>query len=61
MAKIDLLKTKWVLAFRDRGLGHGDYAIMTPNQDLVVECPSKEVANHIVELHNAVLKEEAKK
>lgn len=57
MAKIDLLKTKWILAFRDRGLGHGDYAVTIPNQDLVVECPSKEVANHIVKLHNATLKE----
>jgi len=53
------LKTKWTLGFKDRGLGRGDFAVVTPDQDLVIECPSKEVANHIIELHNKSLEKPA--
>ena len=51
----DFRKTKWTIGFKDRGLGHGDFAVMASAQDVVVECPSREVANHIIELHNKSL------
>lgn len=53
----EILKTKWALASRNRGIGREDFAIITPDQDLVIECPSKEVADHIIELHNKSLAE----
>jgi len=40
-------------------MGHGDYAVMTTGEidkgEVIVECPSREIAEHIIELHNARL------
>ena len=52
-----LLGAKWSVGFKDRGLGHGDFAVLTKIGELVVECPNKEIANHIVRLHNSDLSE----
>jgi hypothetical protein len=53
--QMDTLHKKWTLGFKDRGLGHGDYAVVTVKNALVVECPNKEIAEHIIEIHNAYL------
>lgn len=48
-----LMSSVWDVGFRDRGMGHGDFAVITKkNKELVVECSSKEIAEHIVKLHN---------
>ena len=51
----EVLLPDWALAFRDRGMGHGDFGVVVKDKDdkLVLECPSREVAEHIVEIHNA--------
>jgi hypothetical protein len=51
-----ILQTPWAVGFRDRGMGHGDYGVVTEDDALVCPCDSKEVAEHICELHNATLK-----
>lgn len=51
MTPEEVIKSPWSLGFKDRGLGHGDYAIMIDKM-IVVKCPSYEVAKHILELHN---------
>lgn len=51
MTPKEMIELPWSLGFKDRGLGHGDYAIMIDNT-LVAECPSREVAEHIIKLHN---------
>lgn len=51
----EILKVEWTLGFKDRGLGYGDFAIITPDRGLVIECPDQEVADHIIELHNKSL------
>lgn len=49
-----LLSCVWMIGYRDRGLGHGDFAVLTKKTgELVVECSSHELAAHIVEAHNA--------
>ena len=48
-------KCKWFVGFRDRGLGHGDFAVMTKFKGkdiLVVECSDREIADHICKVHN---------
>jgi hypothetical protein len=45
------------LGFKDRGMGHGDFAVLTNKSKLVAKCFSKEIAEHIIELHNKTLKE----
>ena len=50
----DILNSKWEVGFKDRGHGNGDYGIMI-NEKLIIECPSKEIAVHIIELHNESL------
>ncbi len=47
-----ILSAKWGVGFHDRGHGHGDYAVITVAGVLVVKC-EKEIAEHIVALHNA--------
>lgn len=50
---------RWTLGFKDRGMGHGDWAVVTTGEvgklEVIVECPNKEIAEHIIELHNARL------
>ncbi len=48
-----LLHCRWEVAFKDRGMGHGDFGVMTETGELVVECPSRDIAGHIVSIHNA--------
>jgi hypothetical protein len=52
---IDFLKIKWNLGFKDRGMGHGDFAVLTDKAELVAKCLSKEIAEHIIELHSKTL------
>lgn len=54
---IDSLKIKWSLGFKDRGMGHGNFAVLTDKSELVAKCFSKETAEHIIELHNKTLEE----
>ena len=49
----DLLCTKWALGAMHRGMGHYSYAVLTEAGAVVVECKiDKELAEHIVEIHN---------
>jgi hypothetical protein len=51
------VSVKWAVGFRDRGHGHGDYAVITASKgELVVECDFLGMAKHIVDAHNATLK-----
>ena len=43
----------WKLGFRDRGLGHGDFAVLDRFGDLVAETPNREDAEFIVAAANA--------
>lgn len=43
----------WKLGFRDRGLGHGDFAVLDHFGDLVAETPSREDAELIIAAVNA--------
>lgn len=47
-----ILKKKWYIGFKDRGMGHGDFAVITKKNLVVVECPTREIADHICKLHN---------
>jgi len=54
------LEKKWALGWKDRGLGHGDWAVIIEDavetaEHLVVECKTKELAEHIINLHNQSL------
>ena len=44
----------WALAYRDRGLGHGDYGVMDANGVLVVGSLDPEIAELIVTAVNAL-------
>lgn len=49
---------KWAVGFRDRGHGHGDFAVITKKtRILLVECAYEMLAEHIVQLHNKSLTE----
>lgn len=53
---------RWSLGFHDRGHGHGDVGVITRafyRTVLIVKCPYGEIAEHIVNLHNAGLPEDA--
>jgi hypothetical protein len=48
-----LLESEWEVGFRDRGMGHGDYAVITKYKGktiVVCECPSLQIAQFIVNL-----------
>jgi hypothetical protein len=48
-----MLKLRWKLGYKDRGMGRGDFAILTQDtEELVVECPCREVAEHLIGLQN---------
>lgn len=49
---LEQLLVRWEVGFNDRGMGHGDFAVITEDGLRIVECPNKEFAEHIVELHN---------
>lgn len=52
-----VLRMRWTIGFKDRGMGHGDYAVMTKKYGfIVVECPDMDIAEHICNLHNAAIK-----
>jgi len=51
-AKQALLAKKWAVGFHDRDHGHGDFAVITVDEELIAECPDKMLAEHIVEIHN---------
>ena len=43
----------WTLGFHDRGLGHGDFAVLDRFGDLVAETPGRADAELIIEAVNA--------
>jgi len=47
---------KWTLGFHDRFMGHGDYGIITEKGELVVSLVDRELAEHIIRMHNDSLK-----
>ena len=55
---IRFLEKRWALGYRDRGMGHGDFAVVVEgSHELIVEAPSQEVAEHIMTTHNSLLDE----
>lgn len=55
-----MLELQWDIGFNDRGHGHGDYAVICLWEKrlapfVVVKCPCRAVAEHIVTTHNASL------
>jgi len=66
---IEPLRKRWALGFKDRGHGHGDFAVIEESPegncpDLgvpakpVVEVSSKGLAEHLIDLHNKSLEKE---
>lgn len=54
---MDIENDRWVVGFKDRGHGHGDFAVLVEEtEELVVEAFSREVAEHIVSTHNTYVK-----
>jgi hypothetical protein len=56
----EVMLLRWDIGFNDRGLGHGDFAVICqwPKQEfpvVVVQCPTREVAEHIVNTHNTLI------
>lgn len=56
------LTCEWSVGFHDRGHGHGDFAVICDWEEgewpiVIVRCPTKEIADHIVETHNAAIAE----
>jgi len=49
------MDTKWEVGFKDRGLGHGDFGVINTKGALIVEAPSFEIAEHIVNAHNSTV------
>ncbi len=58
------LSERWAVGFNDRGHGHGDFSVVVASTteagtaEVVVKCPSQEVAEHIMELQNSALDED---
>jgi hypothetical protein len=49
-----VMKRKWFVGFHDRGMGHGDFAVLArfKGRDIVVvKCPCREIADYICKLH----------
>lgn len=46
----DVASQNWFLGYRDRGHGHGDYAVLSDG-GIVVECLDRETAEHIILAH----------
>lgn len=50
-----IIAAKWALGFNDRGHGNGDYGIILEESgELVIANCGREVAEHIIQLHNAM-------
>lgn len=53
-----VINHEWTVGFQDRGMGHGDYAVMTKETNLVIaECATAQIAQHICDIHNKSLEE----
>jgi len=54
--RINFIKARlWYVGFQNRGNGHGDFAVMVKykkREYVVVECPCREIADHICKIHN---------
>ena len=47
------LSAKWALGFHDRGLGHGDFAIIKEgSNDLIFGPLDRSIAEHVIDAHN---------
>lgn len=52
-----ILKKEWSIGFKDQGLGHGTYGVLIADtNDVVFEDLEKEIAEHLIEIHNKSLK-----
>ena len=49
------LMRPWHLGFKDRGMGYGDFAVLTAAGDIVAEVTGKQTANRVIDDHNATL------
>lgn len=49
------LDQPWHLGFKSRGMGYGDFAVMTHDGDIVTETTGKQPADRIIDDHNATL------
>lgn len=51
-----MIESEWALGFNDRGMGHGDYGIIVKDTEkLVIGTIDRELAEHIINLHNKYL------
>lgn len=52
----ELENIEWTVGFRDRGMGHGDFGVVTKEGEyLIVECAWQRLAEYIVTIHNEKL------
>lgn len=52
----EIMSREWMLGYKDRGMGHGDFAVLdSVTSFTVLECASRELAEHVIELHNKSL------
>lgn len=50
------LQQRWFLGWNDRGLGYGEYSIITGNDELIIgDIASGDLSQHIIDLHNTHL------
>ena len=54
MTSDEVLQGRWSLGWKDRGMGHGSYAILMEDTGQVIGEPfiSEDVPQHIIDLHN---------
>ena len=55
------INQRWELGFHDQGMGRGDFAVICNWEKrefpvVIVKCPTKEIAEHIVDTHNESIK-----
>lgn len=56
-----MINKKWALGVQDRGHEHYSYAVMTESGELLLECGlDKELAEHIIDIHNKEYDREAR-
>jgi hypothetical protein len=54
----DWLNEEWAVGFKDRGMGHGDYAVVLKSDNTIIIAESgnsPHVAEYLVKLHNESL------
>lgn len=51
-----VLRLKWYVGAADMGMGHYNFCVMYRKNIVLFEVPNKEIAEHIVNTHNAKVK-----